>query len=388
MKNVIVASSDTNSLVEYLSGVGHAVNACYVNDLLIETAKHYGAEVVIYDTNVTEVIEHEKVLKDLAEYRVILLAKREDKIVMYAAGLGNVEIIFSPADPVQILKQLENPLTREEKAEIFKEIPNLQPERIIEIEVEKEIQTVKNSKEGNTRVKAPYEGQRPKFLGLNTIAIAGAGSGAGTSHIALAIASHLAKHNNQVVLAEWPLSNEKEVYSQYKYLSTSSKKKKINGIEIETAKYNNFDIFLDARSFRSIDYIFPFIKDYSYLILDLGEITPEKIAELDRAALAILVVNASSYRIEKFLSLIDDKEMGIHTPNLKRWKIAVNLSTEKDMKWFTNTFKKTIGELYYIPYLTPASIDEEAEVIGNILEAIIPLNSKPKKRPIWRKLIK
>lgn len=225
--------------------------------------------------------------------------------------------------------------------------------------------------------------QRP--LGLTTIAIAGVGSGAGASHLSLAIATNLARSNNKVVLAEWAQGNEKEIKSQYIYLSSMGaevKSRRIANLEVQSIYFNNFDIFLDARSFRSIDYIFPFINQYDYLVLDLGEITPEKLAEMDRAALSFLVVNTSPYRIEKFLSVVDGDDINLYIPNLSRWKIALNLSKDKEIKWFTNYFSKYLGKTYPIPYMD--NLHEQEELFNEILKPVLPVNIPQKKKPFWK----
>lgn len=235
--------------------------------------------------------------------------------------------------------------------------------------------------------------QRP--LGLTTIAVAGAGPGAGVSHLCLTIASYLASNNNRVVLAEWPVGEKKTgVESQYNYLSPLGAKyerQKINGIDIKIAYLNGFDIFLDARSFRSIEYVFPVIaqNSYDYLVLDLGELTPdspEKVAEMDRAALAILLVNAAPYRIERFLPFIDKQDLSVFTLNLSRWKIALNLATGKDIKWFLDTFSKCVGKVYPIPYM--ANIIEQPDSIKNILQPVLPTNMVASKKPFsWLQAI-
>lgn len=378
--NILVYSQSAEIYCQALNELEYEALPLWENDLIPNVAKHDPPEIIIYDLRDEPVIPHEEVFKQISEYRIIIIGKREDTLIPYLAGLGVRDFLFIPINPEDIVHRVENPTTPAEAAEILKNIPNLQPDRIVEM-IEKETVIVEKP---STRTKE-LNHQRPKLLGLTTIAIAGAGSGAGVSHLSLAIATHLARYNNRVVLAEWAVSNKKEIYSQYKYLhnlGTSTEIRKANGIEIQIAKYNNFDIFLDARSFRSIDYIFPFIKEYNYLVLDLGEITPEKIAELDRAALPILVVNASPYRLEKFLPLIDDNEIGIYTSNLTRWKIALNLASEKENKWFVNYFNKVLGDIHSIPYLP--SFNEGTEVIKNILEPVLPLNLPRKKKPFWR----
>lgn len=235
--------------------------------------------------------------------------------------------------------------------------------------------------------------QRP--LGLTTIAVAGAGSGAGASHLCLTISSYLASNNSRVVLAEWPIGEKNVgVESQYSFLSPLGAKyerKKTHGahgVDIKMAYLNGFDVFLDARSFRSIEYVFPVItqNSYDYLVLDLGELgpdSPEKVAEMDRAALAILTVNAAPYRIERFLPFVDEH---IFAPNLSRWKIALNLATDKDIKWFLDTFSKYVGKVYPIPYM--ASIFEQPDSIKDILQPVLPTNVVARKKPFsWLRAI-
>ncbi len=377
--NILVYSQSAEIYCQALNELDYEALPLWENDLIPNVAKHDPPEIIIYDLRDEPVMPHEEVFKHISEYRIIIIAKREDPLIPYLAGLGVRDFLFIPINPEDIVYRVENPTTPAEAAETLKTIPNLQPDRIVEIEKE----TVIVEKPSTRTIELNH--QRPKLLGLTTIAIAGAGSGVGVSHLSLAIATHLAKYNNQVVLAEWAINNEKEIYSQYKYLSNlgaSTKIRKVNGVEVEIAKYNGFDIFLDARSFRSTDYVFSFVKKYNYLVLDLGSITPEKIAEMDRAALAVLVVNASPYRLEKFLPLIDDNEIGIYTSNLNKWKIALNLANEKENKWFVGTFKKILGEIHYVPYLP--KFNEEVEIIKNILEPVLPSNQPRRKRPFWK----
>lgn len=235
--------------------------------------------------------------------------------------------------------------------------------------------------------------QRP--LGLTTIAVAGAGPGVGVSHLCLSVAYHLAKNNNRVVLAEWPIGEKKAgVESQYGCLSPLGAKhelQKAHGINIKMAHLNGFDIFLDARSFRSIEYVFPVIaqNSYDYLVLDLGELgpeSPEKIAEMDRAALAVFAVNAAPYRIERFLPFIDEQDLSVYVPNLTRRKIALNLANDKEIKWFLDTFSKYVGKVYPIPYM--ANIIEQPDSIKDILQPVLPTNVVASKKPFsWLKAI-
>jgi len=221
--------------------------------------------------------------------------------------------------------------------------------------------------------------QRP--LGLTTIAVAGAGPGAGVSHLCLSIASYLAGSGNHTVLAEYPIGEKKTgVESQYGYLPGAryDKTKTKYGIEINTACLHGFNIFLDARSFRLIEYVFPVIaqNSYDYLVLDLGELSPdspEKIAEMDRAALAILTVNAAPYRIERFLPFVDKQEISVFAPNLPRWKIALNLASDKEIRWFSDNFSQQVGEVYPIPFM--ADILEQPAGIREILQPVLPTNT-------------
>ena len=225
--------------------------------------------------------------------------------------------------------------------------------------------------------------QRP--LGLTTIAVAGAGPGAGVSHLCLSLASYLAGSGNRAVLAEWPIGEKKTgVESQYGCFPGAryDKTKTGYGVEINTAHLNGFDIFLDARSFRLIEYVFPVIaqNSYDYLVLDLGELSPdspEKIAEMDRAALAILTVNAAPYRIARFLPFVDKQDISVFTPNLPRWKIALNLASDKEIRWFSDNFSQHVGEVYPIPFMAdileqPASIPAS---IQEILQPVLPTNT-------------
>ena len=102
-------------------------------------------------------------------------------------------------------------------------------------------------------------------------------------------------------------------------------------------------------------------------------------AELDRAALAILVVHASPYRWNLFLPIIDEREMSIFVPNLSNWKIALNLASEPEVKCFLDTFGKYIGKVYPIPYISHHT--ENHDFINEILQPVLPTNVVGHKRP-------
>lgn len=320
------------------------------------------------------------ILEELHQYRVqrpdtriILIAMGRqpgDPLVAKLVSIGIYDIISEPEETLinELHRSIKTPASYTQAARWLqlgqpsgKHQPNKNvPESIKEILVQ----------------------QRP--LGMTTIAIAGAGPGTGVSHLCLAIAAYLARINNRVVLTEWPLGDQVEAESQYAYLSCMGAKyesKKVYGIDVNTAHINGVDIFLSGRSFRSIEYIFPVIAQnlYDYLVLDLGELNPEKVAEMDRAALSILVVNASPYRIERFLPVVDERDISIYTPNLARWKIALNLAKDEEIKWFLNNFPRYIENIYPIPYM--AQVFEQHECIHEILQPVLPVTVTSNKKP-------
>ena len=217
--------------------------------------------------------------------------------------------------------------------------------------------------------------QRP--LGLITIAIAGAGPGAGTSHVSLAVCSYLAR-NNRVLLAEWPLglaggAKCSQYFPYAAYVGAKEDIRIIQGINMHFARVHGFDIFSDARSLKGIDYIFPFAVQgrYEYLVLDLGELLPDKLSEMERAALAVLVVNAAPYRLERFTPIADTDCSTYFTPNLSSWRIALNLADISEQKWFIKCFNG-LGAIVPIPYISdPASIQYE-EVIQQLVQPVVP----------------
>ncbi len=323
--------------------------------------------------------------------RIIILAQGRqpgDTEVAGVIALGIYDIV-APEDDEGIIPGLERAIYNPPAT-------YTQAARWLQLEQEQSLNKTNSNKgpSGNLEVRTEVLiQQRP--LGLTTIAVAGAGPGAGVSQLCLAIASHLARSNNRVVLAEWPIGEKSTgVESQYSFLSPLGAKyerQKAHGIDIKMAHLNGFDVFLDARSFRSIEYAFPVIAQnpYDYLVLDLGELgpdSPEKIAEMDRAALAILVVNAAPYRIEKFLPFIDEQDISIFAPNLSRWKIALNLANDKEIKWFLDTFSKYVGKVYPIPYMV--NIIEQSDSIKDILQPVLPTNVVARKKPFsWLKAI-
>lgn len=212
-------------------------------------------------------------------------------------------------------------------------------------------------------------------LGLTTIAVAGAGSGAGTSHICLAIAAHLARYNQKVILAEWPSSVQTSQYYPYlAYVGAKDEIRFIQGIDIHVAHIHGFTVFCDARLFRGIEYIFPFVAQgrYEYVILDLGDLSTEKLTEMDRAGLSILVVDGAPYRLEHFKPIADKDDFTIFSPNLPNWRIALNLANDSQMEWFTKNFGKGLGEIVQVPYFSDPTSDECGETIQRLIDPVMP----------------
>lgn len=232
--------------------------------------------------------------------------------------------------------------------------------------------------------------QRP--LGLTTIAIAGAGQGAGASHISLAICAHLARYNTRVVLAEWPAVNGEgaegsQYYPYAEYAGAKQGVRSEQGIDIHFAHVHGFDIFCDARSFRGIDYIFPVVArgSYEYLVLDLGELTPDKLAEMNRAALAVLVVNAAPYRIERFLPFVDKDNFTHFIPDIKRWRIALNHASNKEMKWFKSSFRGKLGEVVQLPHFPDPAGSVCGELLQKLVESVMPINVYNERNQVLQK---
>lgn len=234
--------------------------------------------------------------------------------------------------------------------------------------------------EQNQRQKEIIYQSRP--LGLTTIAVAGAGSGAGTSHIALAIASHIGKNGNKVLLAEYPTASEppnpqQGKPSQYFFLKNEMKPK-------------HFDILTTARSrnIAGIRHIFENAAGYDYMVLDLGELTPQKIDEMDRAALAVLVTSAAPTRFEYMIPILKEDDITFWVPNLKNWRIVVNLANSEYMRWFINAFGKYIHKIYAVGYFPDPIKDIPSEIIQEIVDPIMPIVAEsPKKKNIFQKLL-
>ncbi|CFX16291.1 P-loop containing nucleoside triphosphate hydrolase [Syntrophomonas zehnderi OL-4] len=368
----IIASRDYTGLVERYGTPSFHIREGDLRQALLQAAR-VQLDFLLVDIDFSRHIEEE-----LHQYRVqrpvtriILIAcGREpgDPLVAKLVCLGVYDIVSEAGEFIEqdLLRTIEKPANYTQAA---RWLQRGQPYKY---------QSGKNVSESIKEVLI----QRP--LGLTTITVAGAGPGAGVSHLCFLIATHLAKSNHRVILAEWPLGDKAGRESQYTYLSAMGAKyenKKIHSIEMKMANMRGFDILPDARSFRSIEHIFPVIAGnvYDYLVLDMGEISSDKVAEMDRAALAILTVNAAPYRLNRFLPMVDEQDISIYTPNLARWRITLNLASEKEMKWFLNAFSKYIGKVYNIPFVTEDSPPEE--LLQDLLQPVLPINLAGRKKP-------
>ncbi len=231
-----------------------------------------------------------------------------------------------------------------------------------------------------------------KPLGLTVIAVAGAGSGAGVSHISLAIASHIGKAGNRVMLAEYPTAKKPPNFKPGlpgQYQSYGRLVRAVTENEIIKTKY--FDILANARPRYSSRYIWGKVSrhQYDYLVFDLGELTPEKIPEMDRAALPVLVTSAAPYRYEHLIPILDPKDFKFYTPNLRNWIIILNLNNENFEKWFKSTFSKFIpGPVFSLGYFADPVADVP-EIIQEIINPVMPVQyTKPKKSLLERILRK
>lgn len=60
---ILVAAID-DVLADYLKNAGHETKTLYVNDLATRAAREFKVDVVIYQTTVTAITDHEDVIKN------------------------------------------------------------------------------------------------------------------------------------------------------------------------------------------------------------------------------------------------------------------------------------------------------------------------------------
>ena len=120
---VLIASED-KSLGEYIKAQGYETKTVFVNDVVLQAARLFSAEVVIYFTSVIATEAHEDVIKSLCSsgVRVILVAERDDPVRAYAAALGVTDLLELPVEPAEVLHRLKNPASKEEAAEAMRNI--------------------------------------------------------------------------------------------------------------------------------------------------------------------------------------------------------------------------------------------------------------------------
>jgi len=329
--------------------------------------------------NVSEAELHQYRLPRPATRIILLAPDREpgDLLVSKLVGLGIYDVVSGTQEALadELLQTVQFPGNYTQAA------------RWLQLGYDQVIQYKKNGYDPEKRdiEREVIVQQRP--LGLTTIAVAGAGSGTGVSHLCLMLASYLGQQNTKVAIAEWPTGNSSNQKSQYLGLvgfGAACQPSYLNGVTLQIAAMDSFDILLDARSFRSIDFVFPWAahSSYDYLILDLGELIAEKVVEMDRSALAILVTHASPYRLDRFFPIVS-RDNGINAPNLSKWKIALNLAGEEEIKFFQQTFTQSIGKIHAIPYLKNPV--DNAELIEDILRPVLPTGQAVKKKSFWNR---
>lgn len=137
--NIIVYSQSAEMYSEILQGVGHIARTVWQNDVIPNVVKFEPPDCIIYDLRDEPVIVHEKIIEQITEYRLIIIAKREDSLIPYLAGLGVRDFLFTPINPEDIVYRIENPTTPTEAAELLKTVPGLQPERIIEVKTTEQV---------------------------------------------------------------------------------------------------------------------------------------------------------------------------------------------------------------------------------------------------------
>lgn len=234
--------------------------------------------------------------------------------------------------------------------------------------------------------------QRP--LGLTVIAVAGAGSGAGATHISLAIAGHIGKAGNKVLIAEYPTAKERQgkeenrqgKKSQYYFYAQLK-----DGVIRDGVMHTKFFDILTAsreRNVKGVRYIFEAatMGKYDYLVFDLGNLSAENIEEMDRASVGILVASAAPYRYEYMLPVLAEDDITFMAHNIKNWKLVLNLASDSYTKWFKNAFGKYLGDIYPLPYFTDPLLDAPTDLVQEIVNSVMPVIKVEEKKSFINKL--
>jgi len=146
--NILIYSQSAETYCDSLIGLGYTARPLWQNDLIVNVVNFEPPDCIIYDLRDAPVIPHEDVLKNISDYRIIIIGKREDTLIPYLAGLGVRDFLFTPINPEDIVYRVENPASPAETAELLKTVPGLQPERIIEI-----IETVPEKPQRREKIK-------------------------------------------------------------------------------------------------------------------------------------------------------------------------------------------------------------------------------------------
>lgn len=129
---IVIAGKDPTYLEEYLAELGHKVKGFYVNDLCLDIAQAYNPNVFIYMEDVLAKIPHEQALKQIQDYRVLIIATKENPIIPYAAALGIKDYVFQPCELSTILNRINQPATAADAAEMLRVIPKTIPSNQID----------------------------------------------------------------------------------------------------------------------------------------------------------------------------------------------------------------------------------------------------------------
>lgn len=126
---IVIAGRDPSNIEEYLSKSGHKVKCFYVNDICLDIARAFNPEVFIYMDDVVDKVPHEQALKQLQNYRVLIIAGKDNPVIPYAAALGIKDYVFHPCELETVLHRIENPATTGEAAELLRCAPQRIPDK-------------------------------------------------------------------------------------------------------------------------------------------------------------------------------------------------------------------------------------------------------------------
>ncbi|MGB9847337.1 MAG: hypothetical protein ACPLRH_07510, partial [Desulfotomaculales bacterium] len=103
---VCIVSNLPENLKPVLEQAGHEVATCLSTDTALAVAEKHGSDVVVFCDDVAETggVTREEALRALKKhFRIVLVASRDNRLVVFAAGLMVRDFVFIPASPAAIL---------------------------------------------------------------------------------------------------------------------------------------------------------------------------------------------------------------------------------------------------------------------------------------------